>query len=219
MSRDIVLFDVCNTLYDSNTTFDFIAYTLQRKFPVRYRFFWWFTQKWSPLFVAGALWDKIFKKDILRSVAIRLLKGISKTELEQLAALFYKEHLGRKQIGDVLQMLYAAKEVNEIWLFSNSLEPVIKMIALQLGVRYEATRLKYDQQGRFTGLLEWDMTGKKKEVFEQRFGKEVRLKMMCSDNKSDAPILSLAAQPYVVLYRHTDRKFWEYINPVFIEKF
>jgi len=217
--RDIIIFDVCNTLYDSNTTFDFIRFVLAQG--RRWKLVWFklLTFKLSPVFIGFTLLGKLHQKDLLRNNAVQLLKGFSKKELQELATAFYRQYLQEKKMPDTLQMLEGARLNGEVWLFSNSLEPVIEAIAKDLHVSYEATQLAYNSDGTFTGKISRDLSGKKKDIFEQRFGKHASIKMMCSDNHSDQEILKLAEKPYVVLYREADRKFWEQLNPTFIEKF
>ena len=216
--KEIVVFDVCNTLYDSNTTFDFIRYVTEKRGGKGKAALQLISGRRSPFFVAAVVAGKLFKKDYVRELAVRLLKGIHKKEMQQLANSFYDEQLAHRGMQDVLALLKENRE-NDVWLFSNSLDPVIEAIASRLGVSYEATQLEYDGAGRFTGRISRDMSGRKKEVFLQRFGQDARIKMMCSDNKSDFGILQLARHPYVVVYDQHHKKYWQPLNPVFIEKF
>lgn len=219
MASDLVIFDVCNTLYDSNTTFDFIRFVLQRRYPRRLAAFRLLSYKYSPFFIGWLVAGKLVRKDLVRQRAVGLLKGLHRNELLQLADDFYNTCLLPKRIGEVLQMLGAAQEHAEVWLFSNSVEPVIRTIAEKLGVRYEATELEYDAQGIFTGRISRDMTGRKKDVFLRRFGPDAAIRLMCSDNRSDHAILQLAQERYVVVYHPSDKQFWQQLNPTFIEKF
>ena len=218
MNRSIVIFDVCNTIYDSNTTFDFIAYVLHRQHPLRYEYFKWLTRQWSPLFWLALILCKVLNKDIIRIRCVKLLRGISKAELNEWAEKFYNQHLLKRQVPEVCRLLTKAKQSNEVWLFSNSIEPVVQVIAYHLDAKYEATQIEYDMHENFTGNIVLDLAGRKQEIFEQRFGKDVQLKMMCSDNKSDADILKCAERPFVVIYKKADKKFWRKLNPTFIEK-
>jgi HAD superfamily phosphoserine phosphatase-like hydrolase len=219
MKNELVIFDVCNTLFDSNTTFDFIRFALKEKRPNKQFLFKALTKRLSPFFIAGILLGKALGKDLVRNLSVSLLKGLRKEELLALAEDFYNKHLQTRRITDVIQILEDSRMGHEIWLFSNSIDPVIQTIAMHLGLQFEASELEYNQQGIFTGRIKRDLSGKKQEAFLKRFGKEARIKMMCSDNKSDLEILKLAQKPIVVIYKPSDKRFWQTLNPTFIEKF
>lgn len=216
---EIVVFDVCNTLYDSNTTFDFIQFVIQRKLPRRTLSFKLLSFKYSPVFIGLVVLGKLYKKDIIRQKALKLLSGLKKEELLQLSEDFYDTHLENKKMHDVIAMLQQARSEADVWLFSNSIEPVIKTIAQRLQVNYEATELEYDANDIFTGNISRDLNGRKKEAFIKRFGTQASIKLMCSDNRSDQEILKLAKKPFVVVYNHEQKKYWQTLNPTFIEKY
>lgn len=219
MLKEVVIFDVCNTLYNSNTTFEFINFALEKKRPGKKTAFDLLTKKFSFFFIGWTLLGKATKQDIIRTKALGLLKGINRQELYELAEEFYHSYLSHKQMDDTIQMLKEAIGEHEVWLFSNSIEPVIYAIAKNLNCHYEATELEYNNNNVFTGRIKRDLSGKKNEAFVNRFGKEATIKMMCSDNKSDLEILKLAKKPVVIIYKASDRAFWKSLNPMFIEKF
>ena len=204
MEKKIIIFDVCNTLYDSNTTFEFIAFVLAKRSGSQQFFFRLMTSRLSPLFYYYLLLGKFKRKDIIRDKAVHLLRGLSKGELDHLAEEFYHTYLSNKSIDKVMKLFYKAKENSNVWLFSNSIEPVIRVIADHLQVNYEASSLAYEGQPElFSGRILKDLKGIKQIVFKQNFG-EAPLKMMCSDNKSDYPILKMAQHPYVVINKVSD---------------
>jgi phosphoserine phosphatase len=219
MKRELVIFDVCNTLYDSNTTFEFIRFVLERKFPAKLFYFHLLTKRISPLFIYWTIIGKLQKKDILRNEAVRLLRGVKKDKLLDLANDFYQSQLRLKAMSDILQLLEEKKLDNEVWLFSNSIDPVIQAIATNLKVNYVASELEYDSNDMFTGHFKRDLSGKKQVAFKELFETSRSIEMMCSDNKSDLEILKLAKKPVVIIYKSSDRAFWQSLNPVFIEKY
>ena len=84
------LIDICGTLYQSNTTFDFIRY--------------FFSEKPWYIRLNGLRKNKLFRFcntkafeylefDCLRFLLIRHLKGYSKKHLSDMAHIFYNEYL------------------------------------------------------------------------------------------------------------------------------
>lgn len=218
--NNIIIFDVCNTLFDSNTTFDFIQFVLKRKRNYRrLAILKALTLRYSPVFIFLTILGKLKGKDMIRRQAVHLLHGLGRRELLQWAHEFYEQHLVYKKMSDVLQMLDEARSRGDVWLFSNSLEPVIEVIAEKLKVHFAASELEYDASLKFTGRIKNDLHGKKLESFHHRFGTGSIITLMCTDNKSDKAILNYAEKRYVVVYREADKKFWKDLNPVFIEKY
>ena len=97
---DVFVFDVCDTLFYSNTTFDFLHFVLaQRGTAAQRATLRALTARWSPLFVGLVVWQKITGGDPVKAAALGLLKGISKEELYALGRRFVAEFLPARRIA------------------------------------------------------------------------------------------------------------------------
>jgi phosphoserine phosphatase len=203
-SLHLVVFDLCNTLYYSNTTFDFIEYILsQNHFRLKLRLFHTIYNKYSPIFIFLLLIEKFWIKNLIRNLAVRLLNGISRDDLYMNGEKFLKEFLCHHEISEIHSMLRKAKkfEVN-VYLISDSLEPVVKAVAKEFDVQYIANKLQFFD-GCSTGRLD-------KEKQKIDWVSEINYKELTviSDNKTDLDLLEKADIGYAVIHNEKDDRFW-----------
>lgn len=211
----IYVFDICDTLYFSNTTFDFIDFYLKRS-GKRFKslLLAWIRYKYSPLFIGLYLLSKISGKDIPKYFALKLLKGSSPEELENAAKVFYQEYLTDHQIANTHQILQEAQRQNsQVILLSSTLDPVARIIAKNLGVEVRSSELEL-KNGLVTGKLASDITGKKHHLLKVDSGSSGYT--VVTDNFSDHELVKGAAKRYVVIHDKKAESHWEPLNPAFI---
>lgn len=211
----IYIFDICDTLYQSNTTFDFIDFYLAETRQSAKRVFlksvrW----KYSPVFLLLLLLGRITKSDWHKTVSLLLLKGEKAENLDRYANSFFDKVLNSKCITATHQILQEAKLAgNKIYLVSSTIEPVAKAIAVRLGVEFFSSELKLES-GIFTGMLANDITGQKEKVLKQFLG-EISYSVV-TDNISDYKLVAAAEHKYVVIQNQKHIKNWKALNPVLI---
>ncbi|WP_420316478.1 HAD family hydrolase [Ekhidna sp.] len=211
-NSDVWIFDVCGTLYDSNTTFDFLEYLfkktnqshLKRLRDIR-------NKKWLIYWVRAILF-RYFNLDLFRKEAVRLLVGFDAEKVNSEAEVFLSSILLKKEIVETQQMLKDQKE--RIILVSNSIEPVVKAIANHLGKEFISTELEI-KNGKFTGNILNDTTGKKHREIDK---KGIKSYIVVTDNRSDYQLVNNASDAYVVINSEADKIFWNSLNPKFIFK-
>jgi phosphoserine phosphatase len=211
----IYIFDICDTLYKSNTTFEFIDFYLvethQKRKSVLLKQIRW---KYSPVFLLLFLLGKITKTDCHKSAALQLLKGEKLENLENLATSFVLKELSLVSIRETHKILQDAKKSNAtIFLVSSTIEPVAKAIAGQLEVNYLSSEIEVSQ-GLFIGKLKTDITGKKEKVLNKYIGQNEYT--VVTDNFSDYNLVKSATQKHVVLYKPKHASYWKALNPNFI---
>lgn len=151
----IAIFDVCWTLYRSNTTIDFIGYLLKRNNKFKYLVF--VVLMWRPIALCLVRLAKID----LRKLAIRQLEGYTKESLADHAHRFYFSFLKKRENDVVYEKLLELKKENaNVFLASASLDIVVATIASNINAKYVASQLQY-VNGVCTGVLCSDITGKK----------------------------------------------------------
>lgn len=174
----MAIFDVCWTLYRSNTTIDFITYVLRRDNKLKY--IWFVALIWRPI---ALFLVRVFKID-LRRFAIGQLSGYSKEHLQEHANSFYNSFLRGKENQVVYErFLELKKEGAKIFLASASLDVVIEAIAKNTTVKFVSSQLQY-ANGVCSGTLHDDLTGKKYSALQ----KETLINffdVMYSDNAED----------------------------------
>lgn len=193
-----ILADICWTLYRSNTTFDFLdtiiahkAYRLLRAFfrtRIGYR--------------GNIVLYRITHIDWQKRLAIRYLKGMSQTELEQKAKAFVWELEQTKRIEssfNVLAQLHAP-----IIILSGTLDCIAAEVGrlLQAKAVY-ASPLEY-HNGICTGQLKEDILLRKQQyVNTPPFA-------ILTDNTTDIALVKRAEKAFIVCY--SNKEWWEKQN-------
>lgn len=219
MLTKLAVFDVCDTLFKSNTTFDFIRFVLETEQKSFKRLlFRLYTFKYSPFFILFYLIQKINKKDVCKEQSLALLKGYSYDALCTLAQKFNKEVLDALKIEETHQLLETYKKAGcPVVLLSASIDPVIDVIAKEMGVQALSSKLSYSSKGVFEGRLAFEMTGKKQTKLEG-FGYSASTELtVVSDNFTDKTLMALAKDKYAVVYSTEARKYWQELAPNYID--
>lgn len=220
MSRldKLVVFDICDTLYRSNTTFDFIRFVLNKQQQAwKALLLKLYTTKYSPLFVLFYVLQKMLKQDVCKAQSLKLLKGLSKASLDQLAEQFRTDYLSQRAIADTHQMLqqFKASETT-IVLLSASIDPVVRAIAQAFDVAFFCSELAY-QDEVFTGQLAFEMTGKKQDKLAAFGADDKTVLTVVTDNFTDKPLMRLAQHRHAVVYSDEGRHYWQELAPHFID--
>ncbi|MFZ5973491.1 MAG: HAD family hydrolase [Bacteroidota bacterium] len=212
---EVLVIDVCDTLFKSNTTFDFVDYLLGNTNRLRHQFFLLITSRLSPAFYTLELLGKVTGIDVIRRLVIFLLRGYPKNMVEQWATDFMEDFLMPRLNTEVLQILQHRKS-SKRFLISSSVEPVVKAIAHRLNVGYYASGLE-ERNGVITGRMSMDLTGKKHHVVEAiNLTTPIHQLVVVTDNKSDYRLVEMAQERFVVVYSEEKKNFWRPLNPKFI---
>lgn len=207
MKRKIYVFDICGTLYDSNTTFDFLSFIFS---PISVAFRRFDTLRKT---VVWRLFNKLarsyFHKDITRLIALRFLKGYTHEELVQLGQKFYDEFLKNNEHANLISTLnYLLLQEAHVVLVSATIDVVAEVIANRLGIKdWYGSQLLY-KNGMCQGRLMLDLLGAKRNLLLRN--NLLEIEAVYSDDLSDVPIFENAKQKNVVVYSKT-KKRWKKI--------
>ena len=191
------LVDVCWTLFYSNTTFDFLDFTIKDDRYIRLRRIGksWLGRKLNLLIY------KLFRYDWLRSRSLRYLAGKSRSELLELAERFYRDYLLPRRIEPVWQLL----PKTDIVIVSGTLDIIAQTVARHLGAEaYFATETAFEDDvftGRFNDLL---LT--KASALPQYSDYDI-----ITDNLTDIDLVRKARKATIVLYNNRHR--WAAVLP------
>lgn len=201
----IYLFDICGTLYKSNTTFDYLAYVLCPISPL-YRCF----EKARKNIVWRAfnrILRDCFHYDMTRIIALRFLKGYTREDLLAYSLNFYNDFLKNKENYNILSYLkkYKEQKENQVIIASATIDVVAEVIAIKLGVKERySSQLKYSE-GLCKGVLAHDLLGRKRQLLENLKMKEIEA--VFTDDISDIPLLDIAKQKNIIVYSKTNMKW------------
>lgn len=210
----IAVFDVCGTLYDSNTTFDFLDdYFNNDK---KYRLF----RKLSKS-LAGKLFNypfyRVFKYDIIRIIATGFLKGSNKEDLRLAAKIFVSQKLKSKIKKDIHELLIEYKEKGFIIiLMSGSYSLIVEHVSDY----FDADNLFASEleviDDKYTGKYKSDQLFNKKEVLLNKYPDITEL-IVVSDNRTDYELMKEADKGYAVCNKPKQVLFWTSKNLSHIE--
>lgn len=207
--KPTAVFDVCDTMYYSNTTHDFIHFVFKEKsISVKKLVYNLLNSKLLPLKYVLITVSVFTNLDLLKKLNVYLLKGMSLRSISQLAERFVDEFLQDKKIVQIHNLIKTYKCAGLcIILCSSSIEPVVKAIADKTGNKdYIGTELEFEK-GIFTGKILKDTTSKKLEFLE-KVNLSGKIEYAISDNVSDLELLTAANNGIAVVHNKKKYDFW-----------
>lgn len=205
----IAVFDICDTLYYSNTTHDFVRYVLENE-PVSAKkiIYRSLNAKLLPFRYLIIFLSVQTGRDILRSFNVSMLKGLTRQDLAERAKQFVKEFLAQRRIEQIQELLHAKSAAGlRVVLCSSSIEPVVEAIAEELRIEDRvSTSLEYEGDV-FTGRFSRDITRSKLQELRDR-GLAGDLVYAASDNLSDLELLSAAKESLAIVHNGRKEEFW-----------
>ena len=211
----LVVCDICDTLYRSNTTFDFLDFVASKNVAKK---FWLnlIRSKFSPFFYVLTTATVVFKTDFGRVMALRLLAGRSSVEIYTLAKEFYENFLVQRSNAKIFAVLKKEQEHGVVILVSSSIDPVVEVIAEKNRMDFICSTLEV-KKGIITGRIHRDLTGRKHLVVKDKMEKE-RLNdlLVITDNRSDWELVKMAGQRIVVVQSENQKTYWNDLHPDFI---
>jgi phosphoserine phosphatase len=205
MEQSVILVDICGTLFNSNTTFDFLDYYFDCH--KTYHYFRLFTKTvvWKSFNLCLL---KGFGIDLTRILAIRRLKGFTKNELSEMANHFYSNYLMSRKIQPVFQLLELYKsEGRTIILVSATMDFIADEVAQRTEIETSySTVLQYDKGGRCKGKISMDLLGRK---FVSLKGKQLNppYAVVITDHLSDIDIVKNAFHSILITTSKTEVKW------------
>jgi phosphoserine phosphatase len=211
----VVVVDICNTLFDSNTTFDFIDYCVRTKRIKRgVLFYHWGVKRLSPFFWFLLILHKAFRHDYHKSLAVSLLAHQSIEDVSSWASQFYREFLALRSIHQTADVLKSF-DSKQVILASSTIEPVAKVIAFEMGIEnFVSTELEVSE-GRYTGRIKNELSGNKLEAIQKKLGNaDFMIDVVLTDNFSDRELMIGSLRKYAVCYNKRQVAFWSEIPGV-----
>jgi len=202
--NSIVYFDLCDTLYHTNTTMSFLDFYFKEN--LHYKVF----RTISKFFVVKAInlfSIRLFKYDLIRSTAISYLKNQKTCTVQESLPNYYSWLISKKTYISHLLLQNAKDASCKIFLVSASLDFIVEFVAKELGLYgFYATKLNRDNN-IFNGKINTDLLGNKKQVFRE-INSDNRSSYFITDNLSDINCIDYVDY-FIVITKHKNLNFWK----------
>jgi phosphoserine phosphatase len=206
----IAVFDVCGTITKTNNTSGFIGFVLARGSLFRYGLFLLIRILSSFFSFLGI--RSIFGRDRLRDWQIALLRGCSRTRIDEMSERYVND-LFRKGLlnGAVLEAMKREKEAGRgVFLISAAVDPPVVAIARKLDVQDCFSSELEIEDGRCTGRLRTDLLGDKESILARIPGNvDWRDSAVYSDNVEDSDFMEGFGRRNVILNTSQARRMWD----------
>ena len=200
----IAIIDVCDTLFYSNTTFDFLHFRF--KDDKKYKKL--ISIKKNILYrLVNKIFFKCFHIDLTKIMFTKLLKDMPLHSIENDLESFYQEFLVKRKIEKTHKILKKyQKNGYHIILLSASYDFIVKKIAKEIGVNeYIATSLM-SKKKNYTGKIKEDILQKKLKKFLEKNYEYDELVVM-TDNITDFNLTKISNVSHVVI-NNKNKNFW-----------
>lgn len=179
----MIIFDLCGTLYNSNTTLDFLKYINPKKHKA-------ITNK--PIRLINKILI-IFGYDLIRNICISSFKGLPRETLINHAESFFNQELKNKKIEwSHNQLKKLLQEGRDIYIVSATIDPIALVVAKNIGVKYISTELEYNTQKKCTGKIKIDLLGKKHLYINEQ------PEIIYTDNTDDLKIIKRSKKIFII---------------------
>lgn len=211
--KKIIFLDICGTLYDSNTTFDFLKLYFQEN--SKYKKYM-YVKNILIVRIMNKIIYKIKKRDFLREIATYFLKNKSDTELEKFSEEFYNKFLLNKKKQKVISLLEKLRKNNyEVILLSGTYDFIAKKIAEKIGAQsYYGTELE-KKENFYTGKIKKDLLISKEKIVEKiKLNNIENNFILITDNKTDVNLIKYMEKSFIIITKE-NKKFWlKYKNKI-----
>lgn len=200
----VCVFDIDGTLYNANSTFDFLEYIFSEN-----KMYQLYSSLYHSLIWRAA--NRILRRsvgiDLTRRLALNFLKGLTKTELTSKANDYYKYRLSSMRIEELERLLsqYVADNGCRVIILSATLDFLAEIIANNLGIKefYSSSLLFKDDVCQ--GEISNDLLGDKLPILKSIGLNEIDF--FATDDFTDIPVLEVARKKVIVVYKKYSKKW------------
>lgn len=189
--KKLILFDVCWTLVNTNSTYSYINFLIKN----------WIKSYYKPLFFEKYIWllyhflSKIFKKDIKRDLAVHYMAWLRVSQLQELNNKYYNEFYRYTLKENIFNKLKSLQNRWDIYLLSASINPPIDLLKDNIDVSWFSSTLE-EKNWIYTWKLTLDLLWKKENIF---FSKKLNIDNydeieFFTDNQEDISIINYLNQ-------------------------
>ena len=140
----------------------------------------------------------------MRESVLKVTKGWDRQEVKNLVAETINEVIEPLIYAEALELIeHHRSQGDEVWLVSMAPSEIVEPFAELLGITGAiASRAKVDEEGKFTGEMEFFAQGENKAVAMRELaaarGIDLEESYAYSDSETDAPMLRAVGHPFAV---------------------
>ncbi|APJ60808.1 haloacid dehalogenase-like hydrolase [Escherichia coli] len=188
--KKILLIDICGTITEKNTTLDFISYIGNKPSILK--------------IIIGRICWRLFKKDTIRKWYLNELKGLSYTELVNLA----REYVNQLNYDpQIICLINKHRGECDLYFVSATLDFIAKAMTEKFNVSgFFASELQFED-GICSGKLKIDLLDNKNSVIAHMFNGDNNV-CIISDNYGDYSVMEKCCSSWAVVRNKRALHYW-----------
>lgn len=208
MNKEYFLIDICGTIFNSNTTFDFLKFYFSKKH--------WYKilimiRKIKILIIINAIFMRLFQIDLLRYWALTHLKGYTKEQLNKMAEEFYNNYLINCINDETIEIINRVKEENkELILVSATLDCIAFAVSKNMNIPCVFSSKLAFKNNKCLGRLQQDLLANKlstlvdNKINPPYWG-------IITDNYSDMALIKNSQHVFLIQYSNK-KNYWKHLS-------
>ena len=208
MNKEYFLIDICGTIFNSNTTFDFLKFYFSKKH--------WYKilimiRKIKILIIINAIFMRLFQIDLLRYWALTHLKGYTKEQLSPMSDIFYKEYLTKRTNKEATEIIERMKRENkELILVSATLDCIAFAVSKNMNIPCVFSSKLAFKNNKCLGRLQHDLlTNKLNVLVDNKINPPYW--GIITDNYSDMALIKKSQHVFLIQYSNK-KNYWKHLS-------
>lgn len=179
--KKLIIFDVCNTIVDANSTFSYVDYLIDKWVKPRYKFLFHNRYLWYFYILLYIL----FHFDLKIYFVKKYFKWLNVDRIESYSKAFYKWY-ENKIFPDMFDLIESEKNKSKVILLSASINQPIDFLKNKFWVEWFSSVLE-EKNGIYTWNVTESLRWKKESIFERWYFKidEYQWIIFYTDNLDD----------------------------------
>lgn len=208
MNKEYFLIDICGTIFNSNTTFDFLKFYFSKKH--------WYKilimiRKIKTLIIINAIFMRLFQIDLLRYWALTHLKGYTKEQLSSMSDIFYKEYLTKRTNKEATEIIERMKRENkELILVSATLDCIAFAVSKNMNIPCVFSSKLAFKNNKCLGRLQHDLLANKPNVLVDNKINPPYWGII-TDNYSDMALIKKSQHVFLIQYSNK-KNYWKHLS-------
>jgi len=205
----LIIFDVCNTIVNTNSTFSYVNFLIKKWIKPEYkilfhnRFLWYFY----------AILYLLFKFDSKIFLVKKYFKWLKVNEIKFLSKEYFKRYES-KIFPNILKIINKEKSTSKIILLSSSINPPIDFLKQKFWIEWFSSRLE-EKNWKYTWKVSQPLWWKKEIIFEKKLFNLNKYQQInfYTDNHDDTNLIKYLYRQnknlkiYIRLY--WNKKYWD----------
>lgn len=200
----ILVVDLCNTIYKSNTTQDFFKFVFSED-----KLYQNLKKRNSNIGfkVINKLSNKVLKYDMSRALMTKILKNKTYSEVECIVNNFLDSYLEDRKINAVHTLINDYKSKGyKVVIMSASYGFIVEGVVKKLGLDGYVSSKAEVVKDKFTGKVKSDILYSKFKIFSAKY-REYDDLVMITDNTTDYDFVIKTNKSYIVI-NEQNKMFW-----------